>query len=96
MNQTKNYIELYVVTPDGSLPVVCCDSVDFTVADNEKNKGGGRYTVKKGHVKSLMMLSDGELVARNDFQVIFSKKITSGIAQIKDNRVIITAIIKTE
>lgn len=87
----NSYIELYVVTPDGSLPVVNCDGVDFIVADNEKGKGGGRYTVKKSHMKSLMMLSEGEIVAHSGTKVVFAKKIISGIAQIKENTVIITA-----
>lgn len=91
MNQNNNYIELFLITPEGSLPIVVCDGVDFSVADNEKGKGGGKYTVKKGHMKSLMMLTAGELVARNGSQVVFSKKVSTGIAQIKDNKVIITA-----
>ena len=96
MNQTNNYIELYVISSDGDLPVSTCDSVDFTVADNKKGKGGGRYTVKKGHVKSLMMLSAGELVARIGTQVVFSKNISSGIAQIKGSKVVVTAEFEIE
>lgn len=83
------FLELRILVPDGDTTPLQCDSVEFTVADNNKGKGGGRYTVKKGHTKAIMILSEGDVVAKFEGKEIYREKINSGIAEVKQDKILV-------
>ena len=83
---------LKIVTPEGALTPVECDSVHLTVCDNQKGIGGGSYGIKKGHIEPLFSLGKGEIKAFLDSQAVFSAKCGSGFANVKENTV--TAVVE--
>ena len=83
---------LKIVTPEGALTPVECDSVHLTVCDNKKGSGGGSYGIKKGHIEALFSLGKGEIKAFLDSEAIFSAKCGSGFANVKENTV--TAVVE--
>lgn len=83
-------LTLTIVTPDGKLPDILCDSITLFVCDTEKGKGGGSYGIRKGHINSVIALGTGDVTAKADGKVIFKESFLGGIAQIKNNTVKLT------
>lgn len=86
-----NKLTLKIVTPDKAVESVECDSIQLTVSDNERGKGGGSYGIKQGHVESLISLNEGTIKAFLKGKTVLCGKTKGGFATVKNNTV--TAIV---
>ncbi|MBR3767763.1 MAG: hypothetical protein IKL10_05940 [Clostridia bacterium] len=93
MSQINNDLPLtlVIVTPEGALPQIRCESITLTVKDNEKGKGGGSYGIRKGHTNSLIATDKGEVRAFINGEKVFSVLLSEGFAGVDKNTVTITA-----
>ncbi len=83
-------LTLVIITPEGALPEIKCNSINLCVADNEKGKGGGSYGIKKGHAEALIALSSGTVKAYIDGKTVYECTLSGGFAKISKNTVTIT------
>ena len=90
MEEKNGMIKLRVVTPSGIAAEAECRSVRFNAKDGENGKGGGGIGIRKGHMKSLIAVEAGEIIAvtddkltsgKNDFRI----KVKAGFAAVKDD-----------
>ncbi len=86
-----NKLTLKIVTPNEKVESVECDSIQLTVSDNEKGKGGGSYGIKQGHVESLISLNEGRIKAFLKGETVLCGKSKGGFATIKNN--VVTAVV---
>ena len=86
-----NELTLKIVTPDKSAESVGCDSIQLTVSDNEKGRGGGSYGIKRGHVECLISLNEGTIRAFLKGKTVLWGKTEGGFATVKNNTV--TAVV---
>ncbi|MGN1316222.1 MAG: hypothetical protein ACI4VW_04075 [Acutalibacteraceae bacterium] len=84
-------LTLKVVTPNQAVESVECDSIQLTVSDNEKGKGGGSYGIKQGHVESIISLNEGVIKAFLNGKTVLCGKSKGGFATVKNNTV--TAVV---
>ncbi len=80
-------LTLKIVTPSGALKPVCCDSVHLNVSDDAAGKGGGSYGIRQGHVRSVLLLSEGITTAHKNGEIVFSVKTGNGFAAVESNTV---------
>ncbi len=83
-------LTLIIITPDNKIPDIRCDSINLPVCDNKKGKKGGSYGIRKGHINCLIALGEGEITAKTENSVIFSKSCKSGIAEVNRDSVTLT------
>ncbi len=79
---------LKIVSPDTSAKELECDKVFIPVADSKLNKGGS-YGIHPHHATAIFALGQGSIKAESDGESVFEKSITNGLANVKDNQVII-------
>lgn len=84
-------LTLIIITPDNKMPDIRCDSINLPVCDNKKGKNGGSYGIRKGHINCLIALGEGEITAKAQSCVVFTKPCKSGIAEV--NRDTVTLIL---
>lgn len=82
-------LTLKIVSKNGSSPVVECDSIHLTVADDTTGKGGGSMGIRPGHIKSLISLGRGGVTAYIDGKEIFSCMTDVGFATVENDNVTI-------
>ena len=85
-------LTLNIVTPEGALAPVICDSVHVTVCDDLSGRSGGSYGIRAGHTKTLLALDRGSLEAFLGGERIFSGKSGCGFATV--DRDVVTAVIE--
>ncbi|MBQ9946522.1 MAG: hypothetical protein IJO68_08380 [Clostridia bacterium] len=78
-------LTLSIVTSEGSLPVIQCDSVNIIVRDSKKGKGGGSYTIHKNHAGSLFATASGTVTAFANGEKIFSSQLDEGFCSVENN-----------
>ena len=83
-------IKLRVITPAGTAAEVECRSVRFNAKDGENGKGGGGIGIRKRHMKSLIAIEAGEIIAVTDGKLTGGKsdfriKVKAGFAAVKDD-----------
>lgn len=82
---------LNIVTPKCTYGPFECDSVHLTLCDDIKGKGGGDCGIRKGHVKSLLSLGEGEVKVFKEGKSVLTGKSGYGFATI-DNDVVTAAV----
>lgn len=86
MSESKNPpLTLKIITPEGTLPDIFCDSITLAVSDNEKGKGGGSCGIRNGHADSLIALGSGEIRAFTKGEQVFSHSCKGGFARVSKN-----------
>lgn len=85
-------LTLNIVSPKGVFGPVYCDSVQLTVCDDLKGKGGGSYGIRSGHIESLLTLDKGIIKAFLEGKNILTAKCDCGFATVKNNTV--TAVVE--
>lgn len=84
-------MQLIIATPKGSLKPLECDSIHLNVTNDSKDKKGGSYGIRKGHVKALLSLEKGEISAYLNGEKIYSAITTKGFATV-DNDIVTVAV----
>lgn len=80
-------MELRIVSPDGSLGPLNCDSVRLQIADDMEEKHGGSYGIRKGHAEAVLVLEEGALFAFAESKPLLSGRHGKGFATIEKNKV---------
>ena len=87
----NNKLTLKIVSPQGILCELECDSIKLSVSDDKNGEGGGSYGIRKGHINALFALTSGKIEAFEGQQCCFSKDASGGFAEVKNNIVTIVA-----
>ncbi len=82
---------LKLLSPQGLLQQVECDSVNLCIVDDKNGKGSGSYGIRKGHAKALICLSKGKIEARDGGKVVLSKEVDGGFANVENDTVTVVA-----
>ncbi len=85
-------MQLIIATPKGSLAPFECDSVHLNVCDNAKEKNGGNYGIRKGHVKTLFSLEKGTVTALLSGETVFSARSSKGFATVNND--VVTVVVE--
>lgn len=85
-------MQLIIATPKGSLSPIECDSVHLNISDDAKGKSGGNYGIRKGHVKALFALEEGNVTALLNGETVFLAKTGKGFATVEND--IITVVVE--
>ena len=83
-------LTLIIITPDKRMPDILSDSITLPVRDNKNGKNGGSYGIRKGHISCLIALGEGEITAKAQSCVVFTKPCKSGIAELNRDTVTLT------
>ncbi len=75
---------LRIVTPTGCALEQTCDSVRLSTPD-------GSIGIRKGHIKSLILLGSGPISAYLNDELIASKEAGSGFATVDNNLITVIA-----
>ena len=78
---------LNIVTPNGVLDPIQCDSVRLTICDDLSGKGGGGYGIRAGHAESLLSLDKGVIKAFLSGQNVLTGKSGTGFVTVERNTV---------
>ena len=78
-------LTLKIVSKNGSLGPVSCDSVHLNLPDDTLGKGGGSMGIRPGHIKSLISLERGRITAYLEGNEIFSCQTDVGFATVEDD-----------
>lgn len=78
-------LTLKIVSKDGTAKPVECESVHLMVADDNMGEGGGSMGIRTGHIKSLISLDRGPVIAYLDGKEIFSCKTDGGFATVEND-----------
>ncbi len=73
-------LNLKILTPNGVSESVMCDSVHLNLSDDDSERGGGSYGIRQGHVKSMLLLSDGITTADKDGKRVLKAITGNGFA----------------
>ena len=92
MESTGKPILLLVLTPDGEVCRVECDSVRLPVPD-PKNGGepGGTVGIRRGHTDALVAVFPGKIEAFADGRPVVSCETGGGLAMVGGDRVTVLA-----
>ncbi len=82
-----------IVTPDGVIGPIDCDSVHITICDDASGKGGGSYGIRANSAKTLFALDCGEIKALLNGETIILGEGGTGFATVENNTV--TAVIES-
>lgn len=86
---------LKLVFPDRESVELTCDSVKFSVRDNEKGTGGGLYGIRPGHAKAVFVLEKGTVTAMLDGKTVLKQDLGEGFAKVgKDCVTLITSSVE--
>ena len=85
----KDFI-LKIVTPNGTVGPVICDSVKLSVADGKKKQTGGSYGIRRGHAASVLALDEGRIEALNDGKTVLTLTTSRGFARVDKDMVTVT------
>ena len=86
MQTDKNLpLVLKIITQEGALPEVYCDSIRVDIAEDTKGRGDGSYGIRKGHAEALLALGKGKIRACENGKEIFSHPVNGGFATISKN-----------
>ena len=80
-------LTLKIVSKDGVVAAVECDSVHLTVCDDTNGRGGGSMGIRPGHIKSLISLDQGSVAAYIGEKEIFSCIVGGGFATVENDTV---------
>ena len=80
-------LTLKIISKDGSLAPVECDSVHLTVSDDNNGGGGGSMGIRPGHIKSLISLDRCPVTAYLEGKEMFSRIADSGFATVENDTV---------
>ena len=83
--KSSGALTLRILTPQGELASVSCDSINLPLADDREGRGGGSIGIRPGHENCIMALQKGRAVARRGGETVFSAKIAGGFASVRDN-----------
>lgn len=90
MTDREAPMRLRLVTPQGVVAEVGCDSVQLMLTDDETGKNGGLVGIWRGHAPALMALGRGAIVARRDEVIVLRAEAEGGFASVRDD--IVTVI----
>jgi len=82
---------LKLLSPQGLLQEIECDSVKLCIADDKNGKGAGSYGIRKGHAKAFFCLSKGKIEALDGGGTLVSKDIEGGFASVENDVVTVVA-----
>lgn len=85
MTDTEQRMILEIITPNGRLERMECDSVHLTLSDTRDGRGGGAFGIRRGHADCVLLLSDGATVAMSDGEEVLSVHTGDGFAVIESN-----------
>lgn len=85
-------MQLIIDTPKGALSPIECDSVHLTVCDDSNGKNGGSYGIRKGHIKALIALEQGNVTALLNNETVFSAENGKGFATVEND--VVTLVIE--
>ncbi len=92
MESTGKPILLLVLTPDGEVCRVECDSVRLPVPDpKDRDAPGGTVGIRRGHTDALMAVSPGKIEAFADGVSVLIYETDGGLAMVGGNRVTVLA-----
>lgn len=84
-------LSLRIVTPKGELVSLRCDSVRLTVSDDGEGKGGGSLGIRPGHVRAVLSLQPGPLLADLSGTRVLSARCGGGFATVNADCVTVVA-----
>ena len=90
MAETNAPMTLRLLTPAGTSAEVPCDSVQLTLRDDAKGRGGGWIGILRDHAPAVMALGNGGIQASLDGECVFRASADGGFASVGDN--VITVI----
>ncbi len=80
-------LTLKIVSKNGCLGPVSCDSVHLNLPDDTLGKGGGSMGIRTGHIKSLISVERGRITAYLEGKEIFSCQTDVGFATVENDNV---------
>ena len=84
----RSDLELIILTPNGELARVPCDSVRLFARDNEAGEGGGSIGIRKGRLPAVAALEPGSKAeARLAGELVYKTRVPGGFAMVKDDTV---------
>jgi F0F1-type ATP synthase epsilon subunit len=78
---------LKIITPNDCIGPFECDSVKLIITDGKRDKEGGSYGIRRGHVTSLLALGKGKTEAFLNSKLVFSAETSEGFAKISPDLV---------
>ncbi len=86
----EKLIKLKLITPMNQSAELECDCVRMIAKDNSKNRGGGDFGVRYGHIDTIAALEKGHVLAISDGEIIKKFAVSGGFAKI--NRTSVTVL----
>jgi len=83
-------LTLRLMTPTGTAAEVRCDSVQLTLRDDARGRGGGLTGILRGHAPAVMALGKGPARASLAGERVFSAAVDGGFASVRND--VITVI----
>ena len=84
-------MELKIISPNGVVGPLECDSVHLFIADDAQEKMGGSYGIRQGHAEAVLVLDRGELSAFFESKLLLQGIHSSGFATVEKNLVTVVA-----
>lgn len=85
-------MQLIIATPKGAAKPLECDSIHLNIRNDSKDKSGGSYGIRKGHVNALFSLEKGNITALLSGKTIFSATTTNGFATVNND--VVTVVVE--
>lgn len=88
-NSEKGELKLMLTDSGGREVSVGCDSVRLVAMDGTDGRGGGSIGIRQGHIKSVIALEKGDVIAYRSGEIVFSENICGGVAVVDSDTVTI-------
>ena len=79
--------KLKIVTPNDSIGPLSCDSLRINIANNNKDREGGSYGIRKGHAQATFALDSGITEALENGKTVMRAKTSRGFAKVEPSLV---------
>lgn len=83
-------MKFILFTPHRQYPSVECDSVKLPVTDSINGSFSGFYGIRTGHARAVFSLAEGEIIASQKGQIVFSAWSKGGFATVEKDEVRVT------
>ncbi len=83
----ENNLKLLFLTPDGENETVICDSIHLMLKEGTSGNEGGSIGIRKGHIRSVMALQNGNVKAYFEGKIVFNKKAEKALAYVENDTV---------
>ncbi len=78
-------LELKIVSLNGGIDPVKCDSVNLILCDDDMGNRGGSIGIREGHIKSLLSVDRGKVSAYLNGEEIFFCQTAGGFATVEND-----------